>query len=190
MSPRPRSPSLPSGGPHHVDIRQDPGTGDVDDGRSTMTAGEPQSIGGWTDGEPYNGACKDVRYPPLRSSRLRDVSFDVPSAAFVCLIGVRLCRGQTACRGCSHSASLCVSCLAPTPGVAETLSYGYRDHRRYRQHKRHHSECEIRVYVALRIDASVQLGLMDPGLCLAVATSASMSVPPPYGTHPVAWLSY
>ena len=104
-----------------------------------MTVGEPQSIGGWTDGEPYNGACKDVRYPPLRSSRLRDVSFDVPSAAFVCLIGVRLCRGQTACRGCSHSASLCVSCLAPTLDVIAILLYGYGDDRRYRHQQGHPS---------------------------------------------------
>ena len=125
---------------------------------------------------------------PLLFSRSRDAAGEVRTAAFVYLNGGLTLQG-TAHRSSLHSASFCVSCLAPTPGVAETLSYGYRDHRRYRQHKRHHSECEIRVYVALRIDASVQLGLMDPGLCLAVATSASMSVPPLYGTHPVAWLS-
>ena len=131
-----------------------------------MTVGEPQSIGGWTDGEPYNDACKDVRYLPLRSSRLRDVSFDVPSAAFVCLIGARLCRGQTACRGCSHSASLCVSCLAPTLDVTETRFHGYRDHQHRRRHKGRASQPEICAYLAPRTVASVQLSLLGPPSCL------------------------
>ena len=124
----------------------------------------------------YGGVQKHVGCLLLRFSPPHDAASEVRTAAFVSLNGGSTLQG-TAHRGSSYSASLCVSCLAPTLDVTETRFSGYGDHRHYRRHKGRALQPEICVYLAPRTVASVRPRLLDPPSYLGPWSSTPWASP-------------